>query len=333
MASPLADYFQTTPIEEVFDWLREKNVSIREGTGDYEKYFILKYHQFRTPFNDPRLLETRGSIWYKPTKECVCRPFDKFFNEGEKYAHPIDWEKAVVFEKIDGSLMKLWYHNGWHLSTNGVIDAFINELPQNEPKVTRSFGQLFVTLFPKDIWTNLDKEYTYLFEMASPYNRVVVEYTEPTLYHLGSRKTKTGEWVDHDIDVQKPKEYQLSNLKDCLEFVKKNTVQFEGAVVFDGINRVKIKNPLYVSIHKKANLTDEGLLELITNGDYDDIMGTIPELKERINRLQEALNEFISRHEKEYLEWLELEEMKKHQYLKGTRIGWIYYPVWKGKKC
>ncbi len=52
-------------------------------------------------------LQSRGLILRKDTNQPVCVPFYKFFNFGEEQAHPIDWSTALVYEKVDGSLIKV----------------------------------------------------------------------------------------------------------------------------------------------------------------------------------------------------------------------------------
>ena len=90
---------------------------------DDEKYFLLKYQQTKSDFNNDIVKECRGIIFNTTTLKPVCVPFFKFGNYGESYADEIDWNTAKVQEKIDGSLIKLWYDNEWHISTNGTIDA------------------------------------------------------------------------------------------------------------------------------------------------------------------------------------------------------------------
>ncbi len=54
----------------------------------------------------------------------VCWPFDKFFNVQEQYAADIDWKDARVLEKIDGSMIKLfWYKDAWRFATSSTCDA------------------------------------------------------------------------------------------------------------------------------------------------------------------------------------------------------------------
>ena len=77
-------------------------------------------------FSNPIVQEARGIIIDYEKIEVVCWPFRKFGNHTESYADSIDWNSAVVLEKVDGSIVKLWYNKlteKWQFSTNGMIDA------------------------------------------------------------------------------------------------------------------------------------------------------------------------------------------------------------------
>ena len=87
-------------------------------------YVMFSYNQLASDFNNELVREARGIIfrtgeWEYP----VCWAFDKFGNYGESYVPEIDWPTAMVTEKIDGSLIKVWWDGYWHISTNGTIDA------------------------------------------------------------------------------------------------------------------------------------------------------------------------------------------------------------------
>ena len=115
------------------------------------EYVLLKYDMRTADFSSPIVKEARGIIfkvgeWEYP----VCHPFNKFFNYGEIFSDDVDWNSSVVSEKIDGSLMKLWFdENKWHLSTNGSIDAYKTDLlygtaqfshPQRYHRISQSTG-------------------------------------------------------------------------------------------------------------------------------------------------------------------------------------------------
>lgn len=113
------------------------NISINRDDG----YIIFKYNQLTSDFNNLIVRECRGLILRESDYSIVCHPFDKFGNAGESYCPDIDWESASVQQKVDGSLMKVWFDKGWHISTNGTIDAFKAELNSLKYK---SFGELFI---------------------------------------------------------------------------------------------------------------------------------------------------------------------------------------------
>ena len=149
-------------------------------------YIMFKYNQIESDFSNPIVRECRGIILKEETFKVVCHAFDKFGNYGESYAPEIDWESAVVQEKCDGSLIKIWYDDSWHISTNGAIDAFKAFTNGGE----RSFGDLVIEAMPiswNEFGNLASSSATYMFELCSKYNRVVVPHDEPKLYFLGWR--------------------------------------------------------------------------------------------------------------------------------------------------
>lgn len=92
----------------------------REGS-----YAIFNYG-FGCDYADPMVQEARGIILDTKKLEVVCWPFRKFGNHNKSYADSIDWTSARVQEKVDGSIIKLWYDErkpGWQFSTNATLRA------------------------------------------------------------------------------------------------------------------------------------------------------------------------------------------------------------------
>jgi hypothetical protein len=231
-------------------------------------YALLRYEQYASDFTRPLVRECRGLILdeendYRP----VCVPFFKFGNYGESYVPEIDWTTARVQEKIDGSLIKLWHDRGaWHTSTNNAIDAG-NAASQNAYSEELT-GKTFYDLF-WEAWGNadgqldrLDKSCTYLFELTSPFNRVIVRYAETGIWHIGARDNRTLTEFETDIGIRKPKEYPFSDLADVVAAAGKLSADGEGFVVVDGAyRRVKIKSPRYVMLaHLLAGVSTEKII-------------------------------------------------------------------------
>lgn len=250
--------------------------------GDYT---LFMYNQLESDFYNPVVKEARGIILSFAGKEprVVCRAFDKFGNFGEGYVDAIDWVTAEVQEKVDGSIIKVWCDGGaWHISTNGCIDAF-EAYPTN---LNKSFGDIFASVFTNNKYDLLDPEYTYMFELVSPYNRVVIDYKTTNVYALGKRNNKTEkeEPINENLGLPHPKKYKLDSLEACIGAAaelnsEEGEVTAEGFVVVDkNYHRIKIKSPLYVAKHhlvtKSPSLED--LIRVYLNNENDEFLSYFP---------------------------------------------------------
>lgn len=244
--------------------------------GDYTKFY---YNLLEKPdFNDLEVALCRG-ITFRGDK-IVCCPFFKFGNYGESYAPEIDWVSARVLEKLDGSLITLWYDNDeWHVSTSKNIDAYNCDTQAG----IYTFGQLFAgaaaTASLK--YENLNKDYTYMFELTSPYNKVVIPYSKTEIWHIGTRDNKTLQELEVDIGVQKPKAYKLSSLEECKAAAATFGNSKEGFVVVDKYyNRIKVKSPDYITLHHMANngtISKADIIKLILDGEDEEYLTYFPE--------------------------------------------------------
>ena len=227
-------------------------------------------------FTLPIVQEARGIIINVRTLEVVCWPFRKFGNYGEPYADEIDWESARVLEKVDGSIIKLWYDaegDKWQFSTNATIRAERASI-DSEVQSSTTFGDVIKNAENLgDIkFDELDRSKTYIFELVSPLTKVVVDYGRSSLYHIGTRSNVTGEESCEDIGVQKPISYPLSDLNSCINAAialnqAGSEVEAEGFVVVDKFyRRIKIKSPDYIARHKvlqTSSISKQECIEMI----------------------------------------------------------------------
>lgn len=273
------------------DILRENyKITVKE-----EYPFAIFNYGIDCDFSDPIVQEARGIIIDLENLEVVCWPFRKFGNYNESYADKIDWNTARVQEKIDGSIIKLWWNTmtgKWQFSTNGTINAdtaLANQMTQETfldvIRKADNYNEIVLRL------ANLSKDYTFIFELVSPETQVIVKYPKPYLYHIGTRINIIGAEVDLDIDIEKPKEYPLKRLDDCLKAVNElnksddgqvHGVKKEGFVVVDeNWNRIKIKSPDYLMLHRmssNANFSKERIVGMIRDGivSIQDICDNFP---------------------------------------------------------
>ena len=253
-----------------------------------EGFILLKYDTIRSDFSLNIVKEARGIILKEDTLEIVCYPFTKFFNVDEEYADKIDWGSAKVQEKIDGSLIKVWFYNGrWRISTNGTIDAF--KAPLSTDVFCSSFGELFMETFDADYFSVMNKDYTYMFELVSPYNKIVVPYPTIDIYHIGTRNNKTGKEENVSIGIKHPKIYNMNTERQVREAASKLPYNEEGYVVVDkNYHRVKIKSPAYVKAHRAVTskaLNTKNVLEIIIDGEDKEFLSYFPEYKPLFNKV------------------------------------------------
>lgn len=278
-------------------------------------YIILNYDQNNSDLCNEIVRECRGIILYEKTLKPVCVPFFKFDNYAEtKYKTEIDWESAKVQEKVDGSIIKVWYDRGkWRVSTNATIDAFKCDLhgidedcvAQTEENKYKFFGDLFQVAKEKVClnFEKLNKNYTYIFELVSPYNKVVVYYKDFDLYHIGTRDNITYEELNVDIGIKKPKEYDLHSLEDCVEVTNKMSYNEEGFVVVDKYwNRVKIKSPEWTRFHYFKNNGNYNLLniiQIIRENELGELLSYFPELVNIVNATKDNIKKIVDTIKKE----------------------------------
>ena len=291
-------------------WMDVNYPSIRRKEST--PYVIFKY-SIGANFKDPVVQEARGIIINYFKKEVVCWPFRKFGNYNDSYADTIDWDSAIIQEKIDGSIIKLWYNDffsRWVFSTDFTIyaeDALCPNVDYDGEYVTFLYAIQKCTNYSR-IMTyinndRLDKDMTYIFELTTPYNRVVIKYPHNRMYQIGARNNKTGEETHEKIFDVKPFTYTGHSLDDCLNPISNRyyrTCDFEGYVVVDkNFHRVKVKSDIYFVLH---NIKDLGkndrkrLIRLIFNQKISvvDISEQYPDIAHILKYYDYKVSEFIS---------------------------------------
>lgn len=275
------------------------NLKISRDAG----YIIFKYNQISSDFTLNLVRECRGLIIRELDMTVVCYPFYKFGNYGESYCPDIDWSTSSVQEKIDGSLMKVWFDDGWHISTNGTIDAFKAELAS---MFHDTYGALFLDAVRNGIGDEhkffglLDPKFTYMFELVGPENRVVIPYEKNEIYFLGARYMDSfyeqiPEAACFD-ELRKyfkiPKRFELKTFNDVKAAADAMSWDTEGFVVCDAqFNRVKIKSPEYVKAHfcRQNNIiTQEHLLEVILSGERAEFLTYAGDFKDELDKVEKA---------------------------------------------
>jgi hypothetical protein len=257
-----------------------------------EQLYILNYDQIESPTYDPLIKECRSLI-LDYNFNIVSRSFNRFFNYGEhSSSSDFDIKKCFFYEKVDGSLIKLYKYKGkWNISTKGTAFA-----ESNTP-----FGHTFKEMVWEALNVSTEENFQFLcnahlnpflthnFEVVGVANRVVKRYNETALYYLASTDT------DGDCSIQNlqhfpcrlPEHYKFDTIQHCLDVVKGLKDLDEGFVVYQEVENTinsiipvaKIKSPVYVAVHriKGEGLTPKRIMQLVLINEQSEYLTYFPE--------------------------------------------------------
>ena len=258
---------------------------------------IFNYNQVKSDFGLTIVKESRGIILEEKTWKVVRLSFLKFFNYGETNAEQIDWDSAIVSEKIDGSIIGVYYYNNqWRVATNSTIDA--SDAPISNYTKYKTFREIFDEAWENNnlSFNDLNINYCYTMELVSPANRVVVQYDNPELYLLSIRDMRTLEEVqiDDNLHISKPKIFNIHSLSDCIMAANNLGLSQEGFVVKDKYNnRIKVKSPEYLAAHYLKHAmypTPCRIMDIIRKNEISEFLSYYPEYKCLVIFIQEQLN-------------------------------------------
>ena len=272
--------------------------------------FMFKYSQFESDFTNSVVRCCRGSVYdirEDGTVKPYLMPFFKFSNYGENGADPIDWNGTLyVRDKLDGSLLKLlkepygtdlWTTNGSfdiHVEVPELIPAENNEnLP---PPYTFAGLRDYALRGHEEEIMRLPAGWTFMFELTSPYNRIIVPYRETKLFLLGCRDPQglehTPEWAAENFGITfaTPQIFSFKSIDEVNAYCQAvDTDDREGVVIQDAyFNRIKVKTEHYRSLFYlkgEDHFSDERIFFAIKQGSIDDAAAAWPEIRPRTDEI------------------------------------------------
>ena len=267
----------------------------------FQELICLKYNLIESPVEEEIVQECRGLILnIQKNWDIVSRPYNKFFNYGESQASTIDWTTASAYEKLDGSLMTLYfYKDKWRVQTSGTVDAECNV---GGYKVT--FKELFWEVFTKLnylIPAHSENTFCFMFELMTSKNRIVVRHPKDRLVLHGVRNIKTGVYENIDYWGNKYnwevcKKYKLQTIESILDAANNlDPLNQEGFIIEDAnFNRIKIKSPSYVALHHtRDSVSPRNMLHLIRTNETPEFLNYFEEYKPLYNEINTKYNKLI----------------------------------------
>lgn len=291
-----------------------------DGSLKYPNLYMFSYTLVdigygHSDFFNPIVKACRGCIVDVDTNTMVSTPFYKFGNYGESYADEINWKNSSVQEKIDGSLIKRFYYdNQWFWVTNNGWDTnvklptgIISSFEEKETDNCHTFQDLidYSWKMYKDV--ELNKNYTYMFELISPKNRVICDYAKTELCLLGARNIQTYEELNPDgvkrmhndgklSSMRSPEIYNLNTIDEVIDLCNSYKDSFhEGVVVCDNdFHRIKIKCEHYLTMKGfkgEIGFTNKKVLEAMRSGSIDDVVAAFPEVIKQTENISSMIKE------------------------------------------
>lgn len=281
------------------------------------------------------------STFFTSGFELLAWPMCRFYNEGDAAAAHVDWNSAVVLEKLDGTMIVLYWdaiHNQWHVGTRSVPEADLPIKAGHMEIGDTTFDGLFWRALDETIRANgghahedhvqggslvaqflarLNKQVTYVFELTSQFNRVVVRYDVPRVTLIAARNIQTGlevpiaDGLFHGT-VPAATTWPVRDLGALKEHVASmNGIDCKGAVVLDAsghpFKRLKVKNRswLLASMFKDTiDTSRRGAMRFIIDGTWDDAVTEVPpDVRREFERLANGLRRHLIDINTNYAVW------------------------------
>lgn len=297
----------------------EKYISVQKHPT--EELYIYNYTQlcqFDRVWNEATL-ECRGLI-LDDKYNVIARPFKKFFNFEEHTGSDsklpsLPIEEFEVFEKLDGSLgITYWVGGKPLLATRG---SFTSDQAIK--------GSQLLNKYP-NVW---NRDYTYLFEIIYPENRIVVDYGKrEELVLLAVINTLTGEEMAYEqmvalysAVVPVVKRFDYTDIEKIRSIVEDNA---EGFVIrFKSGVRTKLKFEEYKRLHRLVTgVNAKTIWEMLrTNTPLAELIDRVPD------EFYKWVNETYAKLMKQFLDiqgqcFKELDQAKQLETRKDQAI-WI----------
>lgn len=283
----LLTYEQASAIVAQNESFKKKHQTINGQEVVQFTYFLAGFIDFLDPLNDGgslKAFEMRGLTFIKDDSGAWQRHLflNKFFNVNQVpgwMEEDVRNKKIIkVQNKEDGSAIRFMRLGGKLVAKTKF--SFEAEQAAMAMEVVNSDANL-----KEFIEKTLDSGLAALFEITSPFNRVVLNYQRTDLILLQMRDEMTGEYLDIDTHplvlqygIKRTESQDVKTLQDYLE-LKKVEQGIEGRVLtFEDGQKAKVKTDWYMSLHHvlSNSLKEHVIIENVLNETIDDVLSMIP---------------------------------------------------------
>ena len=278
------------------------NLTLSEDTD--QNIYMINYNKLNSDLTNKLVKECRGVLLEKDTNKVLCYTFDRKEKPDDmKTFLSENWNNLSFYESIDGSQIRLYYHNEtWNIATTRCINASNAFWYSN-----KSFETLFRECFDLD-YDKLNTNYCYSFVIKHSENRIVSNYDSNTLVHVLTRDMSSDSYniVDHDIGVNKPVKMTFTDVDELYKFVESSDrTDIEGVFIWNNNKHMKLKLNSYMNIKKLRNNTFDLFYEYVenkVNNTHDDYINTYSEYVYDIEYYESILTELVKKIHRLYME-------------------------------
>lgn len=277
-------------------------------------------HSFKYNANFPQMFQDKEGygkinirgITYDSNGKLLALPFPKFFNNGEvEETRKIDINDAVhIAEKMDGSLISFF-------KVNGILELKTMKSVESDVAISaRQFLNSGQCLNIREFSSNLvSVGLSPMFEYISPLHKIVLDYGKEDFVFLGARSMNTGKiYMPNEFDTKGISIPRVFSSETAMEYLEESNVEGLVLTMSDGL-MLKMKAERYVQAHRALRGGNHKIINLIMNGDIDDVKGILSKNK-MMQRLQ-----WIIEVEAEYIERYCEVERKASMFLDGMEDG------------
>jgi len=300
-----------------------------------------KYSQINSPRNHPVVMECRGIVLEDVTWKVVAKPFRRFFNVGEYVEEfkSFDWTNSTCITKEDGSLAILYYYaNQWHVNTSGSFglgkafeyDGCWRDLFWNYAGFTANGLSGFEAT-------------TLIFELCTPYNKVVKRYENPGVFLIGIVDTHTMyEYSERGLNTiahlnswRRPTNFEahlIEAVGGIIASFEASKEMTEGVVIRDGTTRWKWKAKDYLALHR---LKDNGniirpkrLCEVVLTNETSEVLAVMPEVTTALCKVEKAIDALVEDLDRQYWAYGTYRSQKTYALaIKDHKFSWVLFKL------
>lgn len=289
-------------------WLEQHAIEVSQQ----DPFWILNYQQSpRTPYNQL----TRGLVVERPSANFPQDPLDlirsfpftRFFNHGEIDAAQVEFSRAEMLEKLDGSMVGVFFPSGKvsdpYWQTRRAVASIEGA---RQPRLLARAGDYVRQL----AFAKPHTEYTWVFEFVHSVSMVRTKYRPKDygLYLLGVRHLLTHQELNEDqlddaarqIGARRPRRWGVVTCRDEIQRILQaatiETPDFEGFVFRDRETgaRIKLKDPNYVqALHLGGQINWRTLIPKVLEGEAEEIIAYIPSAQEKVFKIRQRYQQYL----------------------------------------